>query len=171
MNDYDNNGMLYIDTIDDFALESGDTNMNYDNTINTFIAYRDMNAISPRTEVSRMAKLARYEHTLHDGIVHSMNKGECSGIVRDYSTRSLWRWERIADRDLHTIDVVNCDNEEEAFAADVIFPWGEIVHSFYWDNVIAMSDWQSLIIDAMINGESAGRFQDDLGVTWRWCKA
>jgi hypothetical protein len=170
MNDYDNNGMLYIDTVSDEALESGDT-MNYDNTIETFIAYRDMNALAPRTEVSRMAKLARYEHALFDGITSSMVRGECSGIVKDFSLRKLWRWERIASRDLHTIDVVNCDNEEEAFAADVIFPWGEIVHSYYYDGAIVLDDWQQIIIDAMIAGESAGRFQDDLGVTWRWCKA
>jgi len=170
MDDYDNNGMLYIDTIEDDALESGTDTMNY-NTIETFIVYRDMNALAPRTEVSRMAKLARYEHVLHDGITRSMNKGECSGIVRDYSTRALWRWERIADRDLHTIDVVNCDNEEESFCADVVLPWEEIVHSFYWDNAIMRSDWQKIIIAALRAGESAGRFQDDIGVTWRWCKA
>lgn len=169
MNDYDNNGMLYIDTLNDEVLESGDM-MNYDNTLDIFIAYRDMNALAPRTEVSRMTKLARYEHVLFDGITSSMQRGECSGIVKDFSMRKLWRWERIQDRDLLTVDIVNCD-QEEGFAADVIFPWGEIVHSYYWDNAITLDDWQQLIIDALINGENAGRFQDDLGVTWRWCKA
>lgn len=155
--------MLYIDTINDSILESAD-NMNNE----TMILFRDMTAMAPMTQIKAITWIARYEHTLHDGITRSMNKGECSGIVRDYSTRALWRWERIEAHQIVPIEITNEDDEDDGFIADVAFPWGEVIHSRYYRDNICLDDWQQIILDDIGDGESCGQFEDTLGVRWKW---
>ncbi len=153
--------MLYIDTINDSILESAD-NMNNE----TMILFRDMTAMAPMTQIKPITWIARYEHVLHDGIVHSMNKGECSGIVRDYSTRSLWRWERIEAHQVTSIEVTHEDDDDYGFVADVTFPWGEVIHNRRF--MVYLDDWQQIILDDLGDGKSSGRFEDDLGTVWKW---
>ena len=156
--------MLYIDTINDSILESAD-NMNNE----TMILFRDMCALAPMTQIKPITWIARYEHVLHDGITHSMNKGECSGVVKDFSLRKLTRWERVNSSDVYDIDI---DNDlGEGFAAMVLFPWGEVVHPAYYDNMICLEGWQQIIIDAIIDGAQNGTIDDVYGVIWRWTRA
>lgn len=170
MNDYMNEE-LWLDCINDEELtDTGDTmNMNTTNPY-TMIAYRDMSAIAARTEINHLTYLARHEHVLFDGITASMSKGEYSGVVKDFSLRKLWRWERIKPSNLHTIEITNGD-EDYTFDANVIFPWGEIVHSHYYDGEIVLDDWQQLIIDAIEKGATSGAFTDDNLNVWHWTKA
>lgn len=141
------------------------------NRINTHIAYRDMLAHSPRTDVQTMERLARWEHVLFDGIAASMVKGECSGIVKDFSLRKLWRWERIDAGDIVSVDIENEDDADAAFSADAVIPWEELVYSPAHDNVICLSDWEERILFALRRGECSGQLEDVFGTVWRWRKA
>lgn len=139
------------------------------NNLKTMIAFRDMIASHPRTDVQTLSYLARYEHVLFDGIMASMSKGECSGVVKDFSLRKLTRWERVNSSDVYDIDI---DNDlGEGFAAMVLFPWGEVVHPAYYDNMICLEGWQQIIIDAIIDGAQNGTIDDVYGVIWRWTRA
>lgn len=141
------------------------------NRINTHIAYRDMLAIAPRTDVQTMERLARWEHVLFDGIISSMQSGECSGIVKDFSLRKLWRWERIDAGDIISIDIENEDDADASFAVDAVMPWEELVYSPAHDNTICLSDWEERILFALRRGECSGQLEDVFGTVWRWRKA
>ncbi len=149
--------MLYIDTINDSILESAD-NMNNE----TMILFRDMTAMAPMTQIKPITWIARYEHVLHDGIVHSMNKGECSGIVRDYSTRSLWRWQRIEAH--YKLEIAKVD-EDYGFIADAIPELGEII---YRRQMIYLDGWQQIILRDLQEGKMSGQFEDSHGELWEW---
>lgn len=137
----------------------------------TMILFRDMCALAPMTRIKPITWIARYEHVLHDGIVHSMNKGECSGIVKDFSLRKLWRWEKIDVEDIVSIDLQNEDDADAAFSADAILPWEELVHSPCYDGSICLSDWRERILSALRAGECSGQLEDVFGAIWRWSKA
>lgn len=145
--------------------------MNTTETMETMILFRDMCALAPMTQIKPITWIARYEHVLHDGITHSINKGECSGIVRDYSTRSLWRWEKIDAEDIVSIDIENEDDADASFAVDAVIPWEELVYSPAHDNTICLSDWEERILFALRRGECSGQLEDVFGTVWRWRKA